>query len=211
MLLLILLSCESVPTESARAQVKPEPQVETTLKQQPYSDSLSEQLIKEQLAANEEIKIDTFRALHTFQDEAFTVAPFTKVDTSMLNKYAAINQPLTKNQHTLLNVTDHLSNLTYSDQFNAYLFYNKSMESHYGNSIELITITKHTNDIDRLTLTQEYFSEGYEYMISSEFISREKILVSKVEKTRQGKDLRIRETKEAFVITSTGNINKIDN
>lgn len=208
---LLLLGCESAAPQSESVPTHPTPKVEITPGQHPYPDSLAAQLIQEQLAANEELKIDTFSALHSFQDKSFTVAPFSEVDTSTLNKYEKINQPLTKSQHALLNVTNHLSNLSYSDQFNAYLFYKKSMESHYSNSIELITIGKHTNAVDRLVLAQEYLSEGYEYLIFSEFQSRDTILVSKVEKIGSGKNQQTRETKETFVITSTGNISNIEN
>lgn len=57
----------------------------------------------------------------------------------------------------------------------------KSNESHYGNAIELITIDNNSNSFHKITLSQEYLSEGYEYTLESKFKTKSKVEITKKE------------------------------
>lgn len=147
----------------------------------PYSDSAVQAIVNEVIEANRPLRIDSFHDLHAFPKERFEIKGLKKIGLATVAKYQDINNPLTKEQQALLGVTDYLSELTYADRFRMYLFYNKSMESHYGNSIALVTIASHSNEINQLTLAQEYLSEGYEYVIQSELVGENEIHLSKTE------------------------------
>ena len=147
----------------------------------PYSDSAVQSIVNEAIEANRPLRIDSFHDLHAFPKERFEIKGLKKIGLATVAQYQDINNPLTKEQQALLGATDYLSELAYSDRFRMYLFYNKSMESHYGNSIALITVATQSNGISKLTLAQEYLSEGYESVIESELVGENEIHLSKTE------------------------------
>ncbi|MCB0588093.1 MAG: hypothetical protein KDD06_22565 [Phaeodactylibacter sp.] len=172
---------DNAAVSAGRADNFKEPDPEQNIEGEKYTDSMARALVNEAIENSRPVEIDSFRDLHSFQREKFEIKAPAKIDMALVEKYESINNPLTKARQKLLRVTDYFSDLTFSDRFSMYLFYNHSMESHYGNSIELITIANNSNQTSRLTLAREYLSEGYECVIESELVGKDEIHLTKTE------------------------------
>lgn len=146
-----------------------------------YSDSTVNEIIDETMERVHPSPIDTFKALHSFELKKFKLTGIKKITLDTITKYATVGNPVTKAQAELLGITDYFANLTYTDRFKLFLLYNKSMESHYGNSIDLFTIDNQSNKIEKLTLCQEYLSEGYEYRIECNILGNHQFEITKTE------------------------------
>jgi len=179
-----------------------------------YSDSMVQSIVNEALESNQPIQIDSFRDLHTFDKTRFKIKGLRKINLETVEQYKDAKNPVSKAQRQLLGITDYFLDLTCSDEFSMYLFYNKSEESHYGNSIELITIAKRSNQTDRLVLAQEYLSEGYETTVESEIIGKNTFRLKKTEYFGIGNDARenrdsVRVHEEKYQVNKFGAILKM--
>lgn len=152
-----------------------------------YSDSMIALLSK----PKESRKIDSFHALHSFDKAKFQwehCNEFTIELLMTLEQYGMRddlngNYPkVTEPQRNLLGVTEYLCDRSFSDDFDMYVFHSADIESHYSNSIQLVTISKTSNKYSNLVLSQRYMSEAYEYDISSHFIAKNKLELTKVER-----------------------------
>ncbi len=182
-----------------------------------YTDSMIERLSKK----TEEIVIDSFLVLHSFNKEKFqseNCSEFTVEILGELDPYG-INRDdekilaypnVTIAQSKLLGVTEYLCNKTFRDNFDMYIFHSTNMESHYGNSIDLFTISNKTNEFNRLRLSQQYLREGYEYDISSRFLTLNEIEITKEERFNTSNNLSeddsISFTKTNYLINEAGEI-----
>lgn len=159
---------------------------------EPYPDSIAQALVAAEMERTRPLQIDSFRDLHHFSPERFPFTKPQKVDMKLVEQHPNINHPLTKEQQALLGATDYFALVDTNRHFSTYLFYNRSMESHYSNSIDLITIGRNTNEVHRLVLAQQYGNEGQEYEIESEWIGKNRIRQTKTEVFHavngQGKD-----------------------
>lgn len=179
-----------------------------------YSDSMVKAIVDEIMRSNYPIPIDTFFDLHSFGKSKFRNKECAEFDTDLISEYSDIENPVTEPQKMILGVTDYLCNRTFSNKFDTYVFYSKSDESHFGNSIILFTIDKTSNFTNHLILSQEYFSEGYEYIIKSKFLNDKQIVVCKTElfntsdSDKSNDSTRI--VKNIFQINETGIIEKIE-
>ncbi len=147
----------------------------------PYSDSMVNAIVNEIIENSKPVIIDTARDLHSFVTQNFKMSSCNKFTIDTINKYSTIDEPVTKAQAKLLRITDYFADKTYTKNFNTYIFYAKSTESHFGNFFVLYTIDKKSNKIARLLLSQEYLYEGYESKIESTFIKPNRIKVKKTE------------------------------
>ena len=154
-----------------------------------YSDSMIKVLSK----LDESFEIDSFADLHSFDKakfqfeycDEFTLKMLVELDEYGIHngvrktvKYPKVTRP----QYSLLGVTEYLCDKTYSDKFAMYIFHSSGIESHFSNSIQLYTISNITNKFNSLVLSQIYLSEGYEYDITSRFISNSEIELTKHER-----------------------------
>lgn len=163
------------PAENPASDVGAAPSSSPLPTGKPYSDSSVHNLVWEEIERTRPLQIDSFRDLHRFPTENFPFDKPQKVDMALVEKHRNIHHPLSKEQQALLEVTDYFSFLYARPNFSAYLFYNRSMESHYSNSIDLITIGRINNEVHKLVLAQEYGNEGQEYEIESEWVSENRI------------------------------------
>jgi len=178
-------TCSNNPEET-RVLIQQNPKNVQSVKQKesngsPYSDSMVNLIIDDIIANSIPIEIDTFSDLHSFEVQNFKVSSCENFTIDTINKYSKIVEPVTKAQSKLLRVTDYFADKTFSKNFNSYIFYAKSNESHYGNYFVLYTIDKKSNRVEHLLLSQEYLSEGYEYKVESVFIKPNQIKVRKTE------------------------------
>ena len=127
------------------------------------------------------IKIDSTKDLHSFDLGKFQYDDCNNFDLELISALTEINNEVSKPQNLLLGVSDYLCNKTFCDKFKSFVFYAKSNESHYGNAIELITIDNNSNSFHKITLSQEYLSEGYEYTLESKFKTKSKVEITKKE------------------------------
>ncbi|MCB9278576.1 MAG: hypothetical protein H6562_06655 [Lewinellaceae bacterium] len=148
---------------------------------EPYSDAMAESIVQEIMEENQPVNIDSFADLHGFELSRFKTRECTDFTLDLVAQNAGMDNPVSKAQHAILGVTDYYCNKSISPGFDAYIFYTRSMESHYGNAFELVTVDKSSNRINRLVLSQEYLSEGYEARIESRFLDDRRIRVTKTE------------------------------
>jgi len=178
-----------------------------------YSDSTVDEIIDDMMERVHPSPIDTFKALHGFELHKFKLAGIKKITLDTITKYATVGNPVIKAQAELLGITDYFANLTYSDRFKLFLFYNKSMESHYGNSIDLIVIDNNSNNIEKLTLCQEYLSEGYEWKTECRILKNHQFEITKTEyfntSNLDKNDDKVSVSKVRYGISNKGNILKI--
>ncbi len=178
-----------------------------------YADSTVHSIVDEMMERVHPTPIDTFKALHGFELAKFKHSGIKKITLDTIAKYATVGNPVTKAQAELLGITDYFANLTYSDQFKLFLFYNKSMESHYGNSIDLIAIDNNYNNIEKLTLCQEYLSEGYEWKTECLLLNNHQFEITKTEYFNTSNldkaDDRVSVTKAIYGVDKRGQIIKI--
>ena len=182
-----------------------------------YSDSMIKVLSK----PVENIEIDSFIDLHSFERTKFqfeSCDEFTIKMLAELDEYGirdgmkkTIKYPkVTKSQNKLLGVTEYLCDKTFSDDFAMYIFHSKGVESHYTNSIQLFTISNRTNTYGNLVLSQQYMSEGYEYDLTSRFISINEVEVTKEERFNTSnvslKDDSTSITKRIYFVSEIGDI-----
>ncbi|HMQ59864.1 MAG TPA: hypothetical protein PKE06_04305 [Flavilitoribacter sp.] len=148
---------------------------------EPYPDAMAESIVQEIMEENQPVNIDSFADLHGFDLSRFKTRECTDFTLDLVAQNAGMDNPVSKAQHAILGVTDYYCDKSISPGFNAYVFYTRSMESHYGNAFELVTVDKSSNRVNRLVLSQEYLSEGYEARVESRFLDDRRIRVTKTE------------------------------
>jgi hypothetical protein len=146
-----------------------------------YSDSMVNNIFETIIEDQKIIKIDSTKDLHSFDLGKFQYDDCNNFDLELISALTEINNEVSKPQNLLLGVSDYLCNKTFCDKFKSFVFYAKSNESHYGNAIELITIDNNSNSFHKITLSQEYLNEGYEYTLESKFKTKSKVEITKKE------------------------------
>lgn len=182
-----------------------------------YSDSM----IKELSKPAESIEVDSSVDLHSFDKAKFQFEYCNEFTIKMLvelDRYGihdgiekTIKYPkVTSSQNRLLGVTEYLCDKTFRENFAMYIFHSSGIESHYSNCIQLFTISNKTNKYNSLVLSQQYMSEGYEYDLTSRFISKSEIEVTKQERFNtsniSSKDDSTRYTVTNYLIDKEGEI-----
>ncbi len=172
----IFSSCKKEEKKTTKAIVKElQDSIPETNSGTFYTDSMVNILIGHGTYKRKPIKISKDTALQLLATHNFPNHSISHFNIDTLHKYETINHPLSASQKQLLDATDYFGDYTFSEKFKCYLFYNKSEESHYSNSIELRTISTTTNQINKFTLAQFYGSENYEKIITSKFIAKDSI------------------------------------
>lgn len=146
-----------------------------------YSDSMVNNIVETIIENQKIIKIDSTKDLHSFELGKFEYDDCNNFDLELISALTEINNEGSKPQNLLLGVSDYLCNKTFCDKFKSFVFYAKSNESHYGNAIELINIDNNSNSFHKITLAEEYLSEGYEHNLESRFINNNKLKITKKE------------------------------
>lgn len=182
-----------------------------------YSDSMIMELSK----SEESVEIDSTVDLHSFDRSKFQYEycdEFTIEMLIALDEYAmhdgrekAKQHPqVSKSQKELLGVTEYLCDKTFNGDFGVYVFHASGVESHCSNSIQLLVISNESNKYDRLVLSQKYLREGYEYDLTSRFVSYDEVEVTKVERYQNTnssfKEDSTSVTRSNYVISDDGNI-----
>ncbi|MFZ1788308.1 MAG: hypothetical protein WAT92_08360 [Saprospiraceae bacterium] len=154
-----------------------------------YSDSMMAALA----APIEDIKIDSFSDLHSFDVTKFQFENCNEITKGMLRALDVhgihtgikknIKYPkVTKAQNKILGVTEHLCDKTFRKNFKMFVFHSSNIESHYSNSIHLFTISNTSNKYDQLELCVEYMRKGYEYDLSCRFLSESRVELKREER-----------------------------
>lgn len=154
-----------------------------------YSDSMMAALA----APIEDIKIDSFSDLHSFDVTKFqfencndiTIEKLRALDVHGIHTGIKKNikyPKVTKAQNKILGVTEYLCDKTFSKNFKMFVFHSSNIESHYRNSIHLFTISNTSNKYDQLKLCTEYMREGYEYDLSCRFLSESMVELKREER-----------------------------
>ncbi len=146
-----------------------------------YSEAAIKAIIQESMHSNSSIEIDSFKSLHDFNHFSQNLPAPRIFNIDTLNKYLSLVNPLFPAQTSILGATDYLAALHQNQLYQSHLLLNKEVESHYGPSIVLVNIQSQSNQFESIVLVQEYFSEGYEYKLSSEILSNDQLRITKFE------------------------------
>jgi len=134
-----------------------------------YADSTIRELISGSLTRHKSNEVDSSKALHSFNSSFVDNWIFKPIGIDQLKKYKNFDYPVTKAQAQILHVTDLIGLLDSTANYNSYIFFDKTQESHFGASFKLINISKHSNQFNSFVLTQAYGNENYEYLLQSKF------------------------------------------
>jgi hypothetical protein len=182
--IIVIFGCYNRPENNSNHKTLSEIKDTTTIEESKdynYSDSMVNHIVTTIIDEQKIITIDSARDLHSFDLGKFQYDDCNNFDLELISALTEINNEVSKPQNLLLGVSDYLCYKTFSDKFETYVFYTKSNESHYGNAIELITIDDNSNSFHKITLSQEYLSEGYEYTLESKFKTKSKLEITKKE------------------------------